>query len=527
MARQLLSRVFLVLSTTSLVLLPGSFSWAVDINGVQMYAMSQPQIYAMLQRTSNGTPLQSGGEFGFRAYYDTGASGVLLSKEIVDALGVSRATSNGALVTFEDVGVGGSETFNVSEPLYVSLAPYQPNVNTEIAASYNQTFGALRTQIGLTEGILEPLNVIGMPAMHGKVIVMDPKPVEDASSMEDMRTYVYNPGTPYSSTNQTNPGIPTTNHHVSLSYAAFDRFTAVSPNGATGPTLHENPFIGSNPVAALEGNSTTDSTPGITVTLGNHTTTGSFLLDTGAGTSMISKNIASKLHIRYVDGSEAAGDPQLETYDPKHPELAGAALPASSQFQLTIGGIGDSKTVAGFYLDSLIVPTQEASSLDSNDSNNLRFLKAPILVSDISVQDPITNDALTLDGVFGMNFLVASACISGGLPTDIRGGAFNWAVFDEPNGVLGLDLKTVPEPATYILLAAGAMMCCLWRRFPFALLLRLDPIKLVLQLCLCDKAAMAQPAEMMLGRPNVNNRQEPNPAGKGHHPAPINRGEQT
>ncbi len=465
MARQLFLRISFLASTSALFFLPASSSLAVDIEGVQMYAMSQPQIFAMLQRTSGGTPLQSDGEFGFRGYYDTGASGVLLAKDTADLLGVGRATSNGTLVTFADVGVGGTEMFNVSESLYVSLAPYHSYVNTESVASYNQTFGALKAQIGLTETVIEPLNVIGMPAMHGKVIVMDPKPVEDPVNMDDMRTYVYDPGTPYTPTNQTNPGIPTTSHHVSLSYGAFDRFTAVSPDGATGPTLHDNPFIGANPVAALDDNPPADNTPGITVTLGNFSSTGSFLFDTGAGASMISKDMAANLHIRYTEGSEALGDPKLESYDPDHPELAGTALPTTSQFQLAIGGIGESKTVAGFYLDSLVLPTQEGSSLDLDDPNNLRFLKAPILVSDIGLEDPLTHETLTLDGVFGMNFLVSSALISGGLPTDIRGGAFNWAVFDEPNGVLGLDLKTIPEPTTFVLLAVGAMTFWLWRRF--------------------------------------------------------------
>ncbi len=104
--------------------------------------------------------------------------------------------------------------------------------------------------------------------------------------------------------------------------------------------------------------------------------------------------------------------------------------------------------MAGFNLDSFLVPTMEGDGFN--------FLNAPVLVTDITVKDPLTLDTLTLDGIFGMNFMVASANIS---TFDIRAGAFNWVVFDEPNGVLGLDLKTdlIPEPGTFILLAVGGM----------------------------------------------------------------------
>ena len=94
-----------------------------------------------------------------------------------------------------------------------------------------------------------------------------------------------------------------------------------------------------------------------------------------------------------------------------------------------------------------------------------------MLVSDIGLLDPSTQQTLTLDGIFGMNFMVASTQIfldpNGGFPSfgDMAAGAFNWIVFDEPNGLLGLDVKpeSVPEPATIVLLAIGTMML-VWRR---------------------------------------------------------------
>jgi len=153
-------------------------------------------------------------------------------------------------------------------------------------------------------------------------------------------------------------------------------------------------------------------------------------LDTGAAASIISENKARALGVT-VDYS-----------NPDNPVLNG--VPADQQFQLTIGGVGGTKKVAGFYLSSLQVKTMEATAT-GDDSKSFRFLDAPVLVSNITVANPNNAaDTLTLDGIFGMNYLVASAYVSeggeGGLPTigALTQGAFDWAVFDEPNGLLKL-----------------------------------------------------------------------------------------
>src|SRR5882757_3587364 len=92
------------------------------------------------------------------------------------------------------------------------------------------------------------------------------------------------------------------------------------------------------------------------------------------------------------------------TYNSTNPYLvdsSGTDLP--NQFALQIGGTGGTINVAGFYMDSLTLQTQEGVPI--------RFLGAPVLVADITVQDPFTGDQLTLDGDFGMNYLVASVSI--------------------------------------------------------------------------------------------------------------------
>ena len=364
--------------------------------------------------------------------------------------------NTGPLVVYQDVGVGGSDNFNVSQPVYLGLAKNSASADIDNWSTYptvyNQTFGPVRLQIGQPPsdplGVLEEFDVIGMPCMQGKVVVMDPKPVDayattgdtDALLSATMQTYLYNPHTPFNAaTADSEPGIPPTNRHIRLSNASFDQFTQVTPTGAPGPTLAASPFIGPNPVALMNG-VTGDTTPGVTVAFDGQQATGSFLFDTGADTSFISTGMAAKLHVRYVAGTEGTSNSQLESYDPAHPTLPGT--PVANQFQVQVSGVGGTVTDSGFYLDSMLLRTMEANPGNPNDPNNLRFVGAPVLVDDITVKNPATQQTLTLDGDFGVNNYVASCDLdSTGLPNNLSPSSFNWAVFDQPNGVLGMDVK--------------------------------------------------------------------------------------
>jgi hypothetical protein len=413
----------------------------VDIEGVYNASLDQPRTYALFQRTPDTDPLTAtdplfGIEtFTVEAYYDTGASGVLVSKETADALGIRRATYNGQPVEFADVGVAGADYFDVSEPLYISLAPYGVERDLDNFATYpdvyTQTFGPLRTQVSQNAADdmlgLEPLDVFGMPTMRGKVIVMDARPPSSDEDLGVMRTYTYNPGTPYNADEDTNdPGIPQTGFHVKLSYADFGRFTDVTPAGAEGPTLRHNPFIGPDPLRQLESSPADDATPGITVSRNGRSFTGSWLFDTGAAASIMSQHAADAVGVHYAPGTYHTDEPLL---------VDDNGNPIPNQFTLQIGGIGGAFTAGGFFLDSLVLPTQEGQPI--------RYVRAPVLVGDISVADPDTGQDLTLDGVFGMNFLVASMQVNGTDLGDVAAGAYDWVVFDEPNGVLGLNIPGV------------------------------------------------------------------------------------
>ena len=439
---------------------------AVDIQGVQPIAFDQPQINVMLQPAAGGNPYMADlglgvDVFNITAFLDTGSSGIVIDPRTATPLGIPLAPG----VVFEDVAIGGGTKFNVSQPVNVGFASsvnLDVGILSKVNTAYDQRANSIRLQVGPTNVTPNPfgeaLDIVGMPAMMGKTVVMDPKPVNNPVLPDYMRTYIYDQGTPFDAGQaESNPGIPATSHHVSLSYGNFDRFTQTTPVGAAPATQNHNPFIGPNPVRQFEVNPPPDDTPPISISYNGLHAEGSFLLDTGAVGSFISTKLAESLNVRYVPGTFGTDDPLLEVFDP----LADVDAPGvviGKQFLLPVQGIGGTVTVSGFFLDSLLLRTQEGGT-NPDDPNHIHYLGTPVFVTDIELTDALTQQPLTLDGIFGMNFLIASAFLFPDLNIgDTAFGPYDWVTFDEPNGVLGLDLGLqVPEPGSIVLAAAGAI----------------------------------------------------------------------
>ena len=403
---------------------------AEKIEGVRAASLDQPRIFLNLRADPKapplGTPADDGkqaekksdsffGDLGLdapspsviEAFLDTGASGILLSAPTADALKVAAEQSaDGSPVTFADVGVGGSEAFSVSVPLYVSTAPYSSASDGGTPAMYAAPVGPARLQLrrggGLLDTLMGGVDVAGMPVMVGKVVVIDCRPTNTLTDV--LRTSIVPPG---------DPSIPKTDVTVPLTYVPFARFTQTTPATAAPPALAANPMIGPNPLDPPDR-----ATP-VTFAYDGKTVTGTMLLDTGAAASMLSTAAAAKLGVTYgADGSTLLG------------------VPKDRQFTLPIGGVGGQKNVAGFYLDALVLPATAGEPIT--------YVKAPVLVNDISVVDAKTGQKVTLDGVFGMNFLVASAEVSGGLLPDIGelvAGPYSFVVIDHKAGELRLALR--------------------------------------------------------------------------------------
>jgi hypothetical protein len=425
-------------------------SQTIDISGTQAAALDQPQIHVIFRDSPNGNPL--GGDspndgLDVAAFLDTGTSGTLLSQESASALGIDSATYDGQPVQFTDVGIAGSAPFDVSTPLYGNMAPYTTLYGSDMPVSaYTQSFGPISIELNPepADDLIGPLDIMGMPTMAGKVMVLDPSALAatDPNDFDSLRTYLYSPGTPFdAATADSDPGIPTTNFHVKLSYADFTDYTTTTPSGAPGPTLGDNPFFGPDPLSPAGSN-----VPPVSISQGSLSASGSFLFDTGSAASFISTAMAASVGVQYQDGTYGSDNPVLV-------DSSGNPLP--NQFVLPIGGIGGTINAAGFFLSSLTLPTQEGDPIT--------FLDAPVLVADVSATNNVTGQTITLDGDLGMNFLLPSIDISGltgpsssaasAKPADDPADSaapFDWITYDQPAGVLGLDipdLTTSPPPA--------------------------------------------------------------------------------
>lgn len=406
-----------------------SAALAVDIEGILPASLDQPRIYVALVRPGSDKPLAAKGgrddalvdalvygtksnkneqppeTFTVEAFLDTGASGVMLSKQTSKGLGVERTMFAGKRVTFYDVGVAGREAFEVTEPLFVLQAPYNGSTDGDNLGAYTKAgASAIRVKIHAGGGLLDMLtggiDVAGMPVMAGRVMLVDARPL---AKMDKLRTSIVAPR---------DKSIPKADATIQLSYVDYDRFTQLEPAGAPGIATGANPMIGPDPFNPKDG------TKPVTMTHGNRTATLSMLLDTGAAASMISSAKARDLGIQVND------DGQLTN------------VPANRRFELPIGGIGGSKNAQGFFVDVVDLPISAGEPI--------RYRKAPVLVNDIVVTDEKTHESFTLDGVFGMNFLVASASVSTGLGADIddiHDGAFDYIVVDNAGKTLGLTLK--------------------------------------------------------------------------------------
>lgn len=364
---------------------PGDF----NIDGVFEAAFDLPRILFLLKRDPNGPPLEYEGNFELNwAFLDTGASGILLSLETVGYLEISVDPN----AQYADVGVMGVEFFDVSEPLYIGTDdfddpdPYDPN--------HYLLSGPWRFQVNRHPApppLYEPLDVLGVPVMAGKTVILN---ADGPNYLEYFSADIKEPN---------DPTIPAVDFNVPLRFEKY--ITPKDPNNIPPlPVLAYNPVI-DNIVAEYDGNSVT----------------GSWLLDTGATISLMSGPQAAVLGL-----TEPNGNPLIPP-----------------DFIIQITGVGEEANdvnIPGFQIDNLIIPTL--------NGYNLVFNNARIGVYNIGIVDDETGELIIIEGVFGSNFLCASAKMEGGLIVDLAEGPFETVVIDMQNGLLGFDvIDTYPLPS--------------------------------------------------------------------------------
>jgi hypothetical protein len=324
-------------------------------------------------------------------YLDTGASGLLLSKETASYFGV--AIDPGA--QYVDVGVGGMEYFDISEPLYLGTLDYHdpyPEDQTRYRVD-----GPWRFQVKKelnTEVLTEPFDLIGTPAMMGATVVMYSRGPSNLAGFTgdidnwtgDIRYFEAR------ITDSNDPTIPVSDMVIPLRFEKF-----IMPHDPLQvpplPTLAYNPVI-DNITAEYQGK----------------TSTGTWLFDTGAQLSVISYDQAKTLGLVDANGTYLT----------------------EPGFYAALGGVGEEGIVElpGFQIDRLIVPTL--------NGYNLVWKNAQLVVHDIGIIDEDTGEFILLDGVYGSNFLCATLEMA---TLDIIDTPFDYIIVDTRKGLLGLDVN--------------------------------------------------------------------------------------
>ena len=305
------------------------------------------------QGNSLGPEGGGGGILGYNPYarllLDTGANGIL----VVDA--AAQSLEDNGLVTeaeFLEVGVGGYTVYEVT-------APYQFNFTGSDGVTHSlpltndgvRILSSSSAQLGGSVDDYGIAGLVGMPAMTGRVTRLDMSHWSDLEDLFDITPIsVTFPETEIPGSGSV-PTLPDGNGHRYT--VPLDNRLSFSPDegrpewedpDSALPTYADVPFFTAKVSVTNEDGETLSRT-------------GTFLLDTGAQMSIISRSTAFRL------GLDADGDGDLwdDRFD-----------------YVVVGGVGGQRTVPIHVVDSLRIPTNEGVDLmwadTSPDSLGLGFV---------------------------------------------------------------------------------------------------------------------------------------------------------
>jgi len=348
------------------------FGEVIEFENMFEAALDIPKMNFLFKRSPTADPLEFQGEFVSQyGYYDTGASGILLAKETIEAMGINLETG----AVYVDAGIGGNEYFDISENLYFGVAEY----GEEDPDNYT-IHGPWRMQVNqeYSSELIGQIDLVGVPVMTSNVVVFNPAPT---NNMEYFTAKILPPKS---------EEIPSVDFEIAL---RFKRYTTEQNPETVAPL----PILAYNPVI-----------DNIATARAGNLTTGTWLFDTGATLSLISTSGAFELGL--IDSS---GDPAI-----------------TPDFTAQVGGVGGTVVIPGFIVDSLTIPT--ISGYD------LVFKNARIAVHDVTFYDWDTQTLVTLDGVFGSNFLCATMNLA---TWETAATPFDSVVLDTNRGTLGFDVN--------------------------------------------------------------------------------------
>lgn len=368
-----------------------------------------PGAFAALHDPADGSlyegfsDLTGSDEFSFPVILDTGASGMVMSNFVQEFFPIPLTGE-----TFDDIGVGGVETFDVTEATDLWLASINVGAsgaddpgNYSPTPAPGPTFNFQARQSDPTIGglITVVLDVVGMPVLRSSV--MGVRPNEPPAF-----TYLLGGGIQYFDTELT-PTLPTDLPAERTFRVPFEYVDFISD--PTAPvSVEDNPVIPDVRIedARLGPDGAIEATP--------------FIIDTGGTVTLIGQDLAAAI------GIDIATETPVTTID-----LTG------------IGGA--TRTAFGYEVDHLVLPLA--------DGDELAF-------SDVIVFVPEAG-ALPADlpGILGLNLFSPAFTEQDqfDIPLDMVESPFERWYFDGPGEQFVL-VSAVPEPASLVLLGVGALV---------------------------------------------------------------------
>lgn len=347
---------------------------------------------------SEGDFYNDGSNFSYPVILDTGSSGMLMSWTVQNAFGVPLTSD-----TYQDVGIGGNETFNVTEPIRSYLAPTNLNADTPANFTAYGTYNYQAKQESLLEDLGVFYDIVGTPVLNHYVMHVLPNHVADLVSDGGVanlaETHLMN----------TAPVVPAQGvYRIPLTYQNF-------VDGTPAVSTSTNPII-----------------QGVKASAGTNSAgfTSDWLLDTGASVSIVTPALAEQI------GIDTNSEPAI---------------------QIQIFGVGDQiVTMDGYELNSLSLPLTTGDHLVFNnpivfvpETNNLPSSLTGVL--GMNLLDPSFD---TLDQSTGQPLDQIPSLFS---DFYVDSGA-NQLILVDPNSTY------VPEPAGAMMLVGLACLATVRRR---------------------------------------------------------------
>ncbi len=411
---------------------------------VHANALDQPRLYGVLTR--DGEVIPAGAVEGqppafFRAFIDTGSSGFVISHlhaadlaEDVPTFGFGEEDFIGH---YTNLGLGGEEVGDVTRSFGVRLlndpVPADDDIEIEDLIQSFIDYGEhslwVRRKVGIGEQLsvnvdgftielpTSPINIIGMPVIERRAMVMDWVSVdlelEDLFSfsesggddaeveMESLFDDVFE-GLKEMQTRlleRNDPAVPATNITLELRMEEFVKTGDRDP-GETLPSTSRNPLVKD---VTISHDSDRDAV------------TGDWLFDTGAGATFIDFDYARTIGLVNPD---EYGPEEFERYVEEHAANEG---PVSE-----VGGIGDAVIrVPIMEVNEIRIPAREGFDVVWENTRIMLF-DHPELAE------------LGLRGIFGMNLIGPAVTLDAAALEQLFGGGMGSV--DDFEGIVDIDL---------------------------------------------------------------------------------------